>query len=575
MRFLRNISYISLVLLALASCDVKDDIPYPIVHGQITEFEVEGQCGPDGSTSFSTAIDKDARSITLYVNDTVDLSCIRITKIGLAGTTYNPDVDYEEVPSIIPDSASCINFSLFPKHGFSQPLDGQDTRMNFSHSVKFKVHTYQDYEWTVHVSQVVNREIEVSNQIGEAIIDAHSLNAIIYVNRNQSLKSLKVTKFTLGGEHGIVSPDPTKVSTYDFNEVRQFVVKTGWGETQIWRVAVHHTDAQVQTTAKAFARNYNVTISGEKPNGTMPVIEYRQAGETTWTSVSQDDIKASSTTYSATIEGLMPSTKYQYQVSAGTSSVDMQEFLTLPLEQLPNSGFDDWSTDPGNAKLYCPWAEGGSSFWDTGNRGATTVGNSNSMPSEDTKNGNGMSAYLESKYIVIKFAAGNIFTGTYLKTDGTNGVLGFGRPFTAFPTKLSFDYKYKSMPIDRVDRNSNLSHLKGRPDSCNVYVALWHVEEDQYEDFQGEKYPLIIRTKPGIEQNLFSINDPRVIAYGQFTQGQTIDSWTSEVINIDYKNTELQPTHILIVASSSKYGDFFTGGVGSTLQLDNLKLIYE
>ena len=122
---------------------------------------------------------------------------------------------------------------------------------------------------------------------------------------------------------------------------------------------------------------------------------------------------------------------------------------------------------------------------------------------------------------------------------------------------------------------SNLSHLKGRPDSCNVYVALWHVEEDQYEDFQGEKYPLIIRTKPGMEQNLFSINDPRVIAYGQFTQGQTIESWTSEVINIDYKNTELQPTHILIVASSSKYGDFFTGGVGSTLQLDNLKLIYE
>ena len=362
MRIPRGISYLFAVCLALVSCDVKNNLPYPIVHGQITEFEVEGQCGPDGSASFSSSIDKETRSITLYVNDTVDVSCLRVTKIGLAGSSYNPDVNYEDAPALIPDSASCINFNLFPKHGFSQPMGGQDTRMNFSHPVKFKVRTYQDYEWTVHVSQVVNREIEVSNQVGEAVIDPHSLNAIIYVSRNQSLKNLKVTKFTLGGEHGIVSPDPTKVSTYDFNEVRQFVVKTGWGETQIWRVAAYHTDAQVQTTAKAFARNYNVTISGDKPNGTMPVIEYRQVGETSWITVSQDDIKSSSTTYSATIEGLRPSTRYQYQVSAGTSSAEMQEFATLPLEQLPNSSFDEWSTDPGNAKLYCPWAEGGTSY---------------------------------------------------------------------------------------------------------------------------------------------------------------------------------------------------------------------
>jgi hypothetical protein len=37
----------------------------------------------------------------------------------------------------------------------------------------------------------------------------------------------------------------------------------------------------------------------------------------------------------------------------------------------------------------------------------------------------------------------------------------------------------------------------------------------------------------------------------------------------------VEPTHILVVASSSKYGDFFTGGVGSTMVLDNMKLIYE
>ena len=91
--------------------------------------------------------------------------------------------------------------------------------------------------------------------------------------------------------------------------------------------------------------------------------------------------------------------------------------------------------------LHNPWKEGSVSFWDTGNRGATTVGASNST--YGTEDGRTY-ANLQSKFIVIKFAAGNIFTGAYLKTDGSNGILSLGRPFTGRPTKLQFDYTYKS-----------------------------------------------------------------------------------------------------------------------------------
>ena len=35
------------------------------------------------------------------------------------------------------------------------------------------------------------------------------------------------------------------------------------------------------------------------------------------------------------------------------------------------------------------------------------------------------------------------------------------------------------------------------------------------------------------------------------------------------------PTDIILVASSSRYGDYFAGGVGSTMWLDDLKLIYD
>ena len=561
------------IALVFVSCDIKDEVPYPIVYGQITEFEVEGQCGADGTAGGVAAIDKTARTVTVYVSDTVNVSSLKIKRIGLSGMTYNPDVDYNESPMVCPDSSACINYALFPKTAFAKVEDGKDTRVNFTHEVKFVVRTYQDYVWTVKVHQVLGREIEVENQIGQAVIDPYLCNAIVYVSREQSLKKLKVKKFTLGGTHGAVTPDPTTYETYDFYNLRRFIVRTGWGKIEQWSVLVCHTDEVVETTAKILPRNLNATVSGTKPNGVTPKIEYRDASTTEWRTLPATEVKTTATTYTATIGGLRPSTKYMCRVTAGDVQLEQQEFATVSLQQLPNASFDDWSTDASNSKLYCPWSAGATSFWDTGNRGATTVGNSNSVPTEDTSTGSGRAAFLESKWIVIKFAAGNIFTGTYLKTDGTNGVLGFGRPFTAFPSKLSFDYKYVSKPIDKFDES--LAHLKGKPDSCSVYIALWHVEDNEYEEFQGEKYPLIIRTKPGKDQNLFSPDDPRVIAYGQFTKGSTVSNWTSETITLDYKNTELAPTHILVVASSSKYGDFFTGGVGSTLVVDNMKLIYE
>ena len=46
-------------------------------------------------------------------------------------------------------------------------------------------------------------------------------------------------------------------------------------------------------------------------------------------------------------------------------------------------------------------------------------------------------------------------------------------------------------------------------------------------------------------------------------------------IDIKYRDTNRKPTYILIVASSSKYGDYFTGGEGSTLYLDELELSFD
>ena len=561
------------IAICFGSCDVPNDIPYPIVEGRITAFEVEGQCGENGSGEGSAAIDKDLHTVSLYVCDTVDVSRLRVNRIELKSETKNPDVNYQEEIGLLPDSAVCKDFAKFPRKAFANPDSHMDTRMDFSQKVKFILHTYQDYEWTVKVEQIVNREVEVENQVGNAVIDPITHNVVIYVNKDQSLKRLKVHKFSLGGVHGKVSPDPTTQETFDFYDVRQFLVTTGWGEEQSWRVMVCHTDAAVQTTAQAFARTVDAIITGEKPNGTEPVIEYKAESESAWKTLAQENINSTSTGYSATIPGLSPSTTYSFTVTAGESKVGEQSFTTTEMLQLENASFDDWCTDANNPKLLYPWAEGATPYWETGNKGATTVGNSNSVPTDDTSTGSGKAAYLESKYIVIKFAAGNIFTGSYLRTDGTNGILGFGRPFKAFPSKLTFDYKYNSETINKVGDEA-LRYMEGRPDSCQIYITLWHIGENDYEEYNGEKFPLIIRTRPS-ERHLFSPNDKRVVAYAQLTQGNDVNEWTSHTLELKYKDNTRIPTHIQVVASSSKYGDYFTGGIGSTLVLDNLKLHYE
>ena len=60
--------------------------------------------------------------------------------------------------------------------------------------------------------------------------------------------------------------------------------------------------------------------------------------------------------------------------------------------------------DKGNNKiLWKPWAEGmEKGYWDTGNKGATTVGTSNTIPVLDTWNGSGKGCTVEICLYCVK-----------------------------------------------------------------------------------------------------------------------------------------------------------------------------
>ena len=78
---------------------------------------------------------------------------------------------------------------------------------------------------------------------------------------------------------------------------------------------------------------------------------------------------------------------------------EVLEFTTGAAPQLPNSNLQDWWKD---GKVWNPWKEGGTSFWSSGNRGAVTLGESNTMPIENTTSPTGFAgASLNTKFVGI------------------------------------------------------------------------------------------------------------------------------------------------------------------------------
>lgn len=549
----RILGMLALTACILTSCAIENDIPYPIIEASIESMTVEGQRGADQNTFTAATINKSARTVTLYVNDGVDLSRLQILSLK---TTTGAEL-------VVDDPNVCEDYSKFPTSGFASldsiPLSS-NTHVNFSQPVTFTLRTYLDYQWKVTVNQIIQRDIEIDGMT-DYVIDTTTRSVIIYVDPETDRTNLNVKKLNLGGEYGRVSPDPTLQK--DYSKPSTFNVSCSWEEYSYeWTVYVYPDSGESSSSStEAFAMTTRATVNGKIQSGKTPVVEYRKESETSWITVPSANVNVSSNTFSATLTGLSASTTYKYRINVDGSIGSEQSFTTATATPLENGSFDEWSSEAAaNGTLWQPWST--SSFWDTGNRGATTIADSNSVPTSETCNGSGKAASLETKWVVMKLASGNIFTGSYVRTDGTNGVLSFGREFKSFPSKLCINYKYTSATIDKIGEDA-LEYLKGRPDSCHIYIALadWN-------------QPLEIRTRPS-ERQLFDKNDSHVIAYAEYISGNSDSQYQQKDLVLNYRYTNRTPKYILIVASASKYGDYFTGGVGSKLLVDNFELIYD
>lgn len=320
-------------------------------------------------------------------------------------------------------------------------------------------------------------------------------------------------------------------------------------------------------------------------------FEYRVAGsDAEWTR-SEAAARVSEGSYSAQITGLTGATEYEYRLVVTKAADGSEEIvdgtMTVTTEatpQVPNGSFETVSHDEsGNYySFYDPASSDPalqSKWWCSGNQGSTTVGSSYQItyPDSSDKMDGAQSVCLESRYVIVKFAAGNLFCGHFGATIGTSGgTVFFGRPFTARPSAMRFWAKYSSGPVNRRASNAPDEIQKGDYDRASLRIAIgtW-----DYKKYGGDaNSPILVNTT---DESTFVdyTTDASTIAFGEkILQGDAENStnvWQQITIPLDYKTTTAYPTHIMIAFAASMYGDYFTGCDSSKLWIDKVELLYE
>lgn len=296
-------------------------------------------------------------------------------------------------------------------------------------------------------------------------------------------------------------------------------------------------------------------------------FKYRKKGDKDWNDVitTYQDGK-----YTATLTPLEGKTEYEYCLADGENMTTVQALTTEEAVVLQNAGFEDWHQAGGiwYAASQADY-DGGTYLWDTSNPGGGTFGFNPTTQDESVKKGGTSSAKLETQYALIKLAAASLYYGRFVDLVGIKGAkINFGQPFISRPIALHGFYQYKPEVIDDDKKEVGNSGVlkKGDTDVCAIYIAL---AKKQYEVDNTNTSTFI-----DFEE------DDNIIAYGELPAEDCVNTngeWKEFNIALKYKEKLLndKPSHLIIVCSSSKYGDYFTGAVGSTLYLDDFSLIYD
>lgn len=369
-------------------------------------------------------------------------------------------------------------------------------------------------------------------------------------------------------------------------------------------------------------------VSPQMYDATKVYFEYKKSSDSEWTrhatAATPDSEKSDEKGFSATLKGLDASTEYEYRLVVTNLNTLEEEtiaatrtFTTDVDTAVVNGGFEDTCIEN---KMPAFFPEGGTKWWCCGNQAVKEYVNmpgagdniaasciitssSTDVPGESKLPGSTKSAKLVSQELTVvgvkKFAAGNLFYGQYYETIGTSGgSVYFGRPFTARPVGLRCWVKYVGGQVTHTGSGSPIS--KGAYDLAQLKVVLGIWDAATYGG--NNESPVNVNTTKvetfiDYAADAYNPKDPdnsgRTLAYGDLqitsaaagadyveningtTQKRNYTEWQEVVIPLEYYDQTTMPTHLIISAAASKYGDYLSGCNGGTMWLDGVELIYD
>lgn len=539
MRRISNLFTLLVAFVACASCTFENDMSYPKLQGSITAFAVEGQK--------SVTIDNEAQTVQFLLEETAEITRLKVEEFAISEKTI-----LDAMPGQYID--------------LSQPVD-----------MLLKTYPGQEYLWTVSASQPIERDIRCSGYI-DAVFDAENRTALVYVLEKQPLEDIVIDAMKLGPETSMIisttghdsatSGEVTRGVEFpmalDCTLARKFNVLYK-GVEYVWTVTF--VQKAVQNEIRSVnAWTYHAEVKGEFNGEGAPYYEYRKVSDQTWSRF--DEVSVDGVSVYADITGLDESTEYLVRLVSGDVVGIEYGFVTDTPAQLGGMGFDSWYYGGKNGKTWYPYAENDSApNWDTANPGISSLIDNTTVPEYDHKVEGDAAAKMVSSMAMIKFAAGNIFTGRFAEFKDWTATLEWGVPFTSRPYSMKGWYDYRPALVNR-DEMGQYPDMLGKPDIMQITVAL--VAEGE-GDNSG---PLIVNsTIPGKPD---FATDPRVIAYARMISDQDTGSKYQEFeLVLDYREGDNRtPAYAIIVASPSYRGDYFTGAVGSILYVDAFSFTY-
>lgn len=535
---MKKLAIILVSAFTMFSC-IENDIPYPVVELDITSLSANG-------TSGECVIDRLNRTVNIPLAENTDIRNVEIT-----GITYT--------------EGALISDNLVGRHDMRYPI-------------YVTLSMYQEYEWKITATQTIDRQFTVIGQIGNTEWDVKRNTAKVYRRSDYGLDTVTVTNLRFGPAPEYSYPNASEFRNFDNTEHTLTATVESFGRREIWRLTVEPKEIEVDLT-RAVAGSKVIWLRAIGVDGAETGFRYRKKGESDWMEAEAGWYTSTGGIIEATLRHLDPETEYEviaYAVSDdGTKESEARSVTTGELFMLPNSSFEDWTI---TNDVYYPYASAEEAWWGTGNPASKAAGINLTTPFSGTLHpgASGRCAQLWSQKASImgigKFAAGNCFAGEFGEIKGTNGLVRFGRPYTQRPTAFKGWVKYQQGTINCVPAGGTNGKTpgEGEPDSGIIYVALGDWD---YTVYGGTaECPYLVDTRD--ESTFFTPNNEGIIAYGEIRYDASCD-WTEFSIPFEYRSFDRTPTHIIIVCTSSRYGDYFVGSSDSIMWIDDFELVYD